>query len=143
MVRIDIAYLGDLRCRAVHGPSSEELITDAPIDNQGKGENFSPTDLVATAVGTCVMTIMGIVARRNHIDITGLRAAVEKEMTAEPVRRIGKVRLKLIFARRPSEQELAILLPAIESCPVMNSLASEVEIEREVSFAEAVSNQGQ
>ncbi|HUB26806.1 MAG TPA: OsmC family protein, partial [Tepidisphaeraceae bacterium] len=82
MVEIRIAYEGDLRCKAVHGPSNSELLTDAPTDNMGKGESFSPTDLVATALGTCMMTIMGIAAQRMEVDLRGSTATVTKEMTA-------------------------------------------------------------
>ena len=84
MVSIQLEYQGDLHCRAVHGPSGTELSTDAPKDNQGKGESFSPTDLVATALGACMLTIMGIQARTLGINIDGTTATVDKEMTATP-----------------------------------------------------------
>ena len=74
MVSIQFEYQGDLHCRAVHGPSGTELNTDAPKDNQGRGESFSPTDLVATALGTCMLTVMGIMARTLGLDITGTTA---------------------------------------------------------------------
>ncbi len=86
MVNIQIEYQGDLHCRATHGPSGVELSTDAPKDNQGRGESFSPTDLVATALGTCMLTTMGILARTLNIDITGTTATIEKEMTATPLK---------------------------------------------------------
>ena len=84
MIEIHIDYQGDLRTHAVHGPSQTELITDAPVDNQGRGESFSPTDLVATALGTCMATIMGIVAKRKQIDLRGMTIRVEKHMSADP-----------------------------------------------------------
>ena len=84
MVSIQMEYQGDLHCKAVHGPSSTELFTDAPKDNQGRGESFSPTDLVATALGTCILTTMGIMARTLNVDITGATATVEKDMTTSP-----------------------------------------------------------
>ena len=77
MVEIKIVYEGQLRCRAAHGPSNTALNTDAPKDNMGKGESFSPTDLVATALGTCIVTTMGIVAQRHGIDIGGATVGVE------------------------------------------------------------------
>jgi putative redox protein len=79
----------------VHGPSQTTLTTDAPVDNQGKGESFSPTDLVATALGTCIFTIMGIVAEREKIDLAGMRIAVQKEMSAEPPRRIARLTVRI------------------------------------------------
>src|SRR5438132_42491 len=79
MVTIEIEYTGDLRCSARHTPSQTQLITDAPVDNQGKGESFSPTDLVATALGTCMATLMGIFAQRHAIDLTGMKVTVVKE----------------------------------------------------------------
>src|SRR5262245_63925363 len=92
-VEIDVVYEGQLRCVATHGPSGTKLTTDAPVDNHGKGESFSPTDLVATALGTCVMTLMGIVAQRNNLDIAGTKVHVVKEMIQQPVRRIGALRV--------------------------------------------------
>ena len=80
MVNLTTTYEGGLRCRAVHGPSGTTLITDAPVDNHGKGESFSPTDLVATALGACMMTIMGIVAERHGIDLAGMKAETTKAL---------------------------------------------------------------
>ena len=91
MVAINIVYQGQLHCEATHAPSGATLETDAPKDNHGKGESFSPTDLVATALGSCMLTVMGITARMLDIDLTGARVQVEKEMVASPIRRIGKL----------------------------------------------------
>src|SRR5512146_333687 len=91
MVQVDVSYEGSLRCVARHGPSGATLTTDAPVDNMGRGAAFSPTDLVATALGTCMLTIMGIVAQRHNIDISGATVSVTKEMAALPVRRIGRL----------------------------------------------------
>lgn len=91
MVEVDVVYQGDLHCLATHGPSQQTLETDAPKDNMGKGEAFSPTDLVGTAMGTCMLTIMGIVAKNLGIDITGAKAHVTKEMATEGIRRIKKL----------------------------------------------------
>src|SRR5215210_6618245 len=82
MVQIDIAYQGELRCDARHRPSGASFVTDAPVDNMGKGESFSPTDLVATALGTCMLTIMGIYAERHAIDLRGTTVTVAKEMAS-------------------------------------------------------------
>ena len=97
-VEIDVEYEGQLRCRAQHGPSGMILHTDAPVDNHGRGESYSPTDLVATALGACLLTIMGIVAQRNGLDISGTRVHVRKEMIQMPVRRIGRLPVTITFA---------------------------------------------
>ncbi|MFZ9621510.1 MAG: OsmC family protein, partial [Prochlorococcaceae cyanobacterium] len=89
MTTITSRYDGALRCRASHGPSGSTLETDAPTDNQGQGERFSPTDLVATALSTCILTIMGIVAERHGWSLEGASARVEKTMSVEPPRRIA------------------------------------------------------
>src|SRR5215213_4203972 len=93
MVEITVAYEGQLRCVATHAPSKNTLLTDAPLDNMGKGESFSPTDLVATALATCVLTTMGIVAQRHNLDMSGATARVTKEMVTTPLRRIGRLAL--------------------------------------------------
>src|SRR6187431_19879 len=90
-VRIDFDYNGQLRCTAIHAPSRTQLITDAPADNMGRGESFSPTDLVATALGSCMLTTMAIYAERHGLDLRGANATVEKEMIADPLRRIAKL----------------------------------------------------
>ena len=90
MVTVEILYEGELHCRATHGPSQDVIPTDAPLDNQGRGEAFSPTDLVGTAMGTCILTIMGIAARERGLDMEGATASVVKHMVADPVRRIGR-----------------------------------------------------
>ena len=91
MVEISGEYLGELRCRAVHGPSGGTLVTDAPADNAGLARSFSPTDLMAASVGTCVVTILGIAAERRAVDIGGCRFRVKKEMVADPDRRIARL----------------------------------------------------
>ncbi len=127
MVRIDITYEGDLRTKATHTPSGTEVITDAPVDNHGKGESFSPTDLVATALGACIATIMGIVADRHGVDLEGMRVTVIKDMVAEPVRRIGKLTTVLHIPVEPDEKTRTLLERAALSCPVHASLHPEIE----------------
>src|SRR5947199_2164863 len=105
MVQIDITYQGDLRCQAKHAPSGKTLLTDAPVDNMGKGESFSPTDLVATALGTCMLTIMGIVASRHNLDISGTKVTVIKEMATVPFRRIGKLTVTIKVPRELAEAD--------------------------------------
>lgn len=127
MVRIDVAYEGELRCRAAHGPSGAEVLTDAPVDNHGRGQSFSPTDLVATALGTCMATIMGIVAERHDVDLTGMRITVVKEMVVEPTRRIGRLRTVIHVPAEPDERTRAVLERAALACPVHASLHPEMD----------------
>lgn len=131
-VEIDIVYAGQLRCIATHGPSQQQLNTDAPVDNHGRGESFSPTDLVATALGSCMMTVMGIVAERHQIDLTGTRVHVVKEMVQQPVRRIGALRTTISIpveqAAKLSTADRTRLEAAAIHCPVHQSLHPEVAL---------------
>ncbi len=127
MVTIHIEYQGDLHCRSIHDPSKSELQTDAPVDNQGKGENFSPTDLVATALGTCILTTMGILARTLNLNIDGSTATVEKEMTNLPHRMIKRLGVKVHVPHQHSELDCIKLERAAHTCPVHRSLHPEVD----------------
>jgi len=129
-VEVDIEYQGNLRCQATHGPSRSTLVTDAPTDNHGKGETFAPTDLVATALGSCLLTIMGIVAERDGIDMSGATAHVVKEMAPKPTRRIGKLTVKITLPkeRSLSEKDKAKLERAAAQCPVHASLHPDIEL---------------
>jgi len=128
-VQIDCSYEGDLHCSAVHGPSGSTLSTDAPADNQGRAETFSPTDLVATALGTCILTIMGIYARPRNIRIEGARAVVQKEMTTAPPRRIAKLNVRLSLPATLNDKARGGLEQAARLCPVAASLHSDVAVE--------------
>jgi len=128
MVRIEVAYEGRLRCRATHAPSKNTLLTDAPVDNHGKGESFSPTDLVATALGTCMVTIMGIAATKHGLDLAGTRVSVLKEMTSEPPRRIGRLTVRIDLNRTYEPKQLTLLKNAALTCPVHHSLHPDIEI---------------
>ena len=128
MVQVDVVYQGGLRCEATHGPSGDTLLTDAPVDNQGKGEAFSPTDLVATALGTCIATIMGIVAEREKIDLVGMKITVQKEMSADLPRRIAKLSARIVFPRPLDERQRAKLENAAKTCPVHQTLHGKVEM---------------
>ncbi len=139
-VEIDIAYAGKLQCRAVHGPSGHEIRTDAPVDNGGTGAEFSPTDLLSTALGTCIVTIMGLYAERHGLDITGTRVHVEKLMTAKPVRRIGRLRVVVTI---PPEKAAALdeadrdkLERAATHCPVHASLHPDVTCDVRFQYGE-------
>ncbi len=126
MVRIEAEYLGELRVEARHGPSGATFVTDAPVDNHGKGQSFSPTDLVATALGTCMLTVMGIVAERHGWDLRGTRVSVEKGMATDPVRRIGKLAVVIRFGRRFPPDQRKALEQAAMTCPVHKSLHPDV-----------------
>lgn len=126
MVQINLFYEGNLRVKAIHGPSQKELITDAPVDNHGKGESFSPTDLVCTSLAACMMTIMGIVAERHQIDLKGTKIKVVKHMVNEPVRRIGKIEVNFQIPTSLSEREQKMLERAAMTCPVHESLHPDV-----------------
>jgi len=127
MVDINITYTGGLRCRAVHAPSGNSLLTDAPVDNKGKGETFSPTDLVATAFGTCLATIMGIIADREKIDLTGMNVHVVKEMTTTPPRRIARLATRVTIPCALTPEQKAKFEHAARACPVAQSLHPAVE----------------
>jgi putative redox protein len=127
METIRTIYLGDLRTKAIHVQSGEELLTDAPVDNQGKGEYFSPTDLVATALTSCMLTIMGIIATRFSFSIEGTQAKSTKIMADSP-RRIGEIVVELDFPSRPySEKEKTLLQQAAKVCPVAMSLHPDIK----------------
>ncbi|PJA07288.1 MAG: osmotically inducible protein OsmC [Flavobacteriales bacterium CG_4_10_14_0_2_um_filter_32_8] len=122
MATSKIIYLGNLRTEAIHIKSGTKIITDAPIDNQGKGEAFSPTDLVATALGSCMLTIIGIKARDNNMDIEGTTVTITKIMSAEP-RKISEVVVEFNFGdKKFSEKEKIIIMNCAKSCPVALSL---------------------
>ena len=127
MVEIQVAYEGSLRCRATHGPSSRELITDAPVDNCGKGESFSPTDLVAAALGSCALTIMGIVADRNGWPLEDLQVRVVKHMVADPARRIARLEVLVQGGAGLDERARTSLEAAALGCPVNQSLGERTE----------------
>ncbi|MEP7077593.1 MAG: OsmC family protein [Chthoniobacterales bacterium] len=125
MVNISISYNGNLHCTATHGPSGTEIATDAPTDNQGKGEAFSPTDLVATALGTCMATTMAIVAERKQIEIKGVTVRVGKEMIDGP-RRIGTLEVEVHIPLPQTCPERELLERTALHCPVHQSLQPEI-----------------
>lgn len=135
-VEISVEYLGNLHCKAIHGPSGDEILTDAPLDNHGKGEHFSPTDLAATAIATCIPTIMGIKAKEIGIDIKGLKVSVTKEMMNQPYRRIKKLTLNFIFPKKLNDKDFQLMKNVIKTCPVTKSLHPDIEIEANYLFAQ-------
>ncbi|MDD2763322.1 MAG: OsmC family protein [Opitutaceae bacterium] len=128
MVKISGEYQGDLHCAATHGPSGRTLETDAPVDNQGRGETFSPTDLVATALGTCILTTMGIAARRLDLDLKGARFEVTKEMSADMPRRIVRLATHIWLPVSRSTDRDGVLERTAHACPVHKSLSPAVDV---------------
>ncbi len=126
-----ITYLGDLRTSSIHLQSGTEILSDAPIDNYGKGEAFSPTDLVANALGSCIMTIMAVKANTMNIELKGTSIDVTKIMQAEP-RRIAKIVIELHMNENLDEKSKTILERTAMNCPVLLSLNT--EIEKDVRF---------
>ncbi len=127
MVRIDAEYTGDLRCVAKHTPSGVTLTTDAPEDNHGEGRSFSPTDLVATALGTCIATILGIQAETHDLDLEGIEISVEKQMTSNP-RRIDALRTEVTMPVALDESTRTRLERAARHCPVDESIHPEIDV---------------
>lgn len=128
MATIEISYDGTLRTTATHTQSATGLITDAPTDNQGRGESFSPTDLVATGLGSCMLTIMGIVAERHGWDLTKATAAVNKVMAADPIRRIARLEVTIKVPGDFDAKARAALEKAAHGCPVHATLGDRVEM---------------
>ena len=121
-----IRYLGDLRTSSMHLQSGTEILTDAPTDNHGKGEAFSPTDLVATALGSCMVSIMGIKSKDLNVDLKDSTVSITKTMQSEP-RKIAKIEVILNMSIETSEKNKAILERAAMTCPVLLSLHPDIE----------------
>ncbi|MES2274061.1 MAG: OsmC family protein [Chlamydiota bacterium] len=128
MTQIKIRYLGDLRTQCTH-ESGAQIQTDAPKDNHGKGEAFSPTDLFAASLGSCILTIMGIAARKLGVDLKGATAEVEKEMGTHPCRRVAKLIVRIRSALSPDAQVREKLEKAGLECPVHHSLHPDIQLE--------------
>ena len=128
MVKIDATYDGNLRCTATHGPSGKQLITDAPVDNMGKGESFSPTDLLATSMLTCIMTIVAIRADSKKIDVSGMTGSVEKTMASGP-RRVAKLEVVVNLPSGLNMEDRAWLITEGCNCPVCVSVSESMEVD--------------
>ncbi|MBS0604317.1 MAG: OsmC family protein [Verrucomicrobia bacterium] len=129
MTEIDITYEGDLSTRCVHSDNKSEIVTDAPKDNQGLGRVFSPTDLFAASLGSCMLTLMGIGAKKLNVDIKGTRAKVTKEMAAIPLRRVGKLKVEITCPHRLTDEVIAKLVQMADMCPVKKSLHPDIVVE--------------
>ena len=128
MVEIKLSYEGDLHCSAVHTPSGNVLVTDAPVDNNGLGQAFSPTDLVATALASCMATVIGIVARRKEIDLAGMKVNVRKFMSEDQPRRISRLELDLEIPLPANHPERRLLESAARGCPVHHSIHPDIDV---------------
>ena len=127
MIKTSITYSGQKHCELTHAPSGSRIETDAPRDNDGKGERFSPTDLVGAALGSCILTTMAIVGERDGLSIANARAEVEKEMVSGP-RRIGTLRVKISLPRNLTPEQRIKLETIARSCPVQKSLHPDVQV---------------
>ncbi len=122
-----ITYTGNLRCKAEHIQSKSTMETDAPTDNKGKGEKFSPTDLLCVSLATCMLTTMAIKANELQVDITNATADVTKHMLGDP-RRVGKIEVSVILPGIESEKNKKILEKVGDNCPVMKSIHPDIEL---------------
>jgi putative redox protein len=129
MVTIDIEYKGQLHCSAIHGPSKSEILTDAPVDIQGRGEAFSPTDLLAASLGTCMLTVMGMAAKKLGVALDGAAVSVEKHMSTNGPRRVSQLHLSFRLPVAISAEHRTALEHAAHTCPVHLSLHPDVAVE--------------
>lgn len=128
MVEIKLTYEGDLHCSAIHLPSGNILVTDAPLDNNGRGEAFSPTDLVATALGACMATVIGIVAKRKELPVEGMAISVRKFMSDDQPRRIKRLELDLQVPLPGSHPDRKVFESAARGCPVHHSIHPDIDV---------------
>jgi len=134
MAKIKVEYLGDLRTRSTHLPSGNELITDAPTDNKGKGEYFSPTDLIGASLLTCMITVMGILANEKGIPFSIKSSSINKIMVANP-RRVSVLEIEIeILDEGQSEKQRKMLQNAAEECPVAYSIHPDIKQDLKISF---------
>jgi len=136
MATSKIIYSGELRTNAVHIPSTNSIVTDAPIDNFGKGEAFSPTDLAATSLASCMLTVLGIYAQNNNIDMIGSNAEVTKIMSSDGPRRIAGIDVTLVIKTKEllNDQQKVILERVAKTCPVSLSLHPDLKQNVQISF---------
>ena len=129
MTRISCRYNGDLHCTAEHDPSRVALHTDAPPDHDGRGESFSPTDLLATALGTCVLTVMGIMAKHRNWTVTDAKASVEKIMSQTGPRKIETLRVWITLPPGLTEDQVQLFKRVVNDCPVKRNLEPSMTID--------------
>ena len=128
MTKVKCSYLGDLNCEAIHLQSGSLIKTDAPLDHCGKGESFSPTDLLATSLGTCLLTIMAIKAKSKGYDLGGIYLNIEKLMTQNNERKIKELIIDIFITKPMCNETINFLKKASEDCPVTRNLSKEINI---------------
>jgi len=134
MVEINTVYEGGLHCKAVHKPSGVTIETDAPVDNRGKGESFSPTDLLATSLAVCYLTTMGIAAEDREINMKGATCRIEKHMSSDAPRRVVKLVAEIIFPAGIPFDKRGILEAVALHCPVSKSLSADIDVDLKLHF---------
>lgn len=134
MVDMELVYQGDKRCELKHGPSGIKIETDAPVDNHGKGQAFSPTDLMTISLGACMTTILAIQLEKKGVDLSGTRAKITKHMVSNP-RRVGQIEIKLFLgAKVPKDLEVEVM-EICRTCPVHLSLSKDIQIDIQLLWA--------
>jgi len=134
MVEINTTYEGGLHCRAVHKPSGKSFETDAPVDNKGKGENFSPTDLLAASLAVCYLTTMGISAQERGIDMKGTTCRIEKHMSSDTPRRVVRLVAEIVFPAGIPFDKRGILEAVALHCPVAKSIHPDIDVDLNLHF---------
>ncbi|MBE2226034.1 MAG: OsmC family protein [Ignavibacteria bacterium] len=134
MVEINTVYQGGLHCKAIHKPSGVTIETDAPVDNRGKGESFSPTDLLATSLGVCYLTTMGVAAEDRGIDLKGATCRVEKHMSTDAPRRIIRLVAEINFPAGIPFDKRGILEAVALHCPVSKSISADIDVDLKLHF---------
>jgi putative redox protein len=134
MVEINTTYSGGLHCKAVHKPSGVTIETDAPVDNRGKGESFSPTDLLAASLAVCYLTTMGIAAEDRGIDLKGATCRIEKHMSTDSPRRVVKLVAEIVFPAGIPFDKRGILEAVALHCPVSKSLSADIDVDLKLHF---------
>lgn len=134
MVEINTTYSGGLHCKAVHKPSGVTIETDAPVDNRGKGESFSPTDLLAASLAVCYLTTMGIAAEDRGIDLKGATCRIEKHMSTDLPRRVVKLVAEIVFPAGIPFDKRGILEAVALHCPVSKSLSADIDVDLKLHF---------
>lgn len=134
MVPQSFIYRAGLRCEATHSPSRTRLITDAPVDNHGRGESFSPTDLVVTALSTCMITTVAIAVEPDGIQLDGTTIYAEKHMSADPPRRIARIVVKIDIAKGVPSASRSRLEHLARTCPVMRSINPNIQVDLSLNY---------
>lgn len=134
MVKMKAVYEGDLHCTLTHEPSGQTIHTDAPKDNQGRGEAFSPTDLSGASLLSCILTTMAIYGKRHGIELKGATGEVIKEMVTEPSRRIGKLSVSILMPGGIPKDQREVLERIAHTCPVHKSLGDHVERPIQIAY---------